>query len=484
MSAAHRQGAMRPPGARSRPVRTRLASARASPSGRVEDLVPPQGSGSPHSRRNAGLGTAAGVAAAAVWCYSAWHAPAATAAAAAALLWDSASNTSVPELRAGGSEFNEQVLARCVALRQPYRPFPGLRNRHLSTVSAALLRTPPELNYRRDHLRMADGGYVTLDWPAATRGLPADAPILLALPGIAGGSGDAYVKALLGRAVGQGYRGVAMNSRGCGGGPITTPQFYSASYTGDLKAVTAELRRRHPSAPIFAVGWSLGASILVNYLGEAGDDTPVNAACAMCAPWRLDKADETFEEGVMGKVYSRNMGSSMHELVAPHAHMFARDERYDVDAILRCRTVREFDEQVTRRTFGWDSVEEYYHHSSPVHALPDVAVPLLAVSAADDPIAPSEWIPVDHFATAKRSALVVTPSGGHLGWVNAEAGPVGAPWTDEGVMEWFQAVELALAQRGELKAGGGGEDEPSAVPDTSEPAVPAVTPAAKAAMRR
>lgn len=37
----------------------------------------------------------------------------------------------------------------------------------------------------------------------------------------------------------HGLRAVVFNSRGTSDGPVTTPQFYSASYTGDMRAVVA-----------------------------------------------------------------------------------------------------------------------------------------------------------------------------------------------------------------------------------------------------
>lgn len=45
-------------------------------------------------------------------------------------------------------------------------------------------------------------------------------------------------------------------------------QFYSASFTGDLRQVIAHVLGRYPKSNVYAVGWSLGANILVRYLGE------------------------------------------------------------------------------------------------------------------------------------------------------------------------------------------------------------------------
>lgn len=112
---------------------------------------------------------------------------------------------------------------------------------------------------------MADGGHVTLDWllergaqsprgaaveelaagaaaaaaaaplsadEAALPALRPDSPVVLLLSGIAGGSADSYVKHFVAGARAQGFRPVCFNSRGCANGPVTVPQFYSASFTG------------------------------------------------------------------------------------------------------------------------------------------------------------------------------------------------------------------------------------------------------------
>lgn len=61
--------------------------------------------------------------------------------------------------------------------------------------------------------------------------LPENAPVLLMAAGIAGGSHDTYVKHFGHMARQRGIRPVGFNSRGTAGGPLTTAQFYSASYT-------------------------------------------------------------------------------------------------------------------------------------------------------------------------------------------------------------------------------------------------------------
>ena len=47
-------------------------------------------------------------------------------------------------------------------------------------------------------------------------------------------------------------------------------QFYSASYTEDIRQVVRHVGSRYPEAKLYAAGWSIGANILVHYLGQVG----------------------------------------------------------------------------------------------------------------------------------------------------------------------------------------------------------------------
>jgi predicted alpha/beta-fold hydrolase len=138
-----------------------------------------------------------------------------------------------------------------------------LAARGQSTIWPVYFRAHPRsVSYWRECVRCADGGHVTLDWlleprgargdaseaaaapsaaqeeaaaPSAPNALPplrADSPVLILLSGIAGGSADSYVQHFVAMARQRGMRPVCFNSRGCANGPVTVPQFYSASFTG------------------------------------------------------------------------------------------------------------------------------------------------------------------------------------------------------------------------------------------------------------
>lgn len=63
--------------------------------------------------------------------------------------------------------------------------------------------------------------------------LPAEAPGTSV--GLTGGSHDSYVKHMVLACRTSGLRAIVFNSRGTSDGPVTSPQFYSASFTGDVR---------------------------------------------------------------------------------------------------------------------------------------------------------------------------------------------------------------------------------------------------------
>lgn len=60
-------------------------------------------------------------------------------------------------------------------------------------------------------------------------------------------------------------------------------------------------------------------------------------------------------------------------------------------------------------------MDAYYAGSSSALSFPNVAVPLLCIQAADDPIAPEAAIPYKAIEENPNCILAVTPYGGHLG---------------------------------------------------------------------
>uniref|UniRef100_UPI00358F0FA7 protein ABHD1-like n=1 Tax=Myxine glutinosa TaxID=7769 RepID=UPI00358F0FA7 len=98
-------------------------------------------------------------------------------------------------------------------------------------------------------------------------------------------------------------------------------------------------------------------------------------------------------------------------------HREVLESKYDVDYVLKARTVWEYDERLISIMFGFRSNGDYYHAASPFHKVPAILVPVLCLNAADDPLSPECAFPVEAIQTSPCVALAVTEHGGHLAFL-------------------------------------------------------------------
>lgn len=89
-------------------------------------------------------------------------------------------------------------------------------------------------------------------------------PMLITLHGLSGGSHEAYLRCVLEPMSKEGWESCVINSRGCAKSSITSGVLYNARATWDIRQVVKWLRKTYPNRPLFGIGFSLGANILVN----------------------------------------------------------------------------------------------------------------------------------------------------------------------------------------------------------------------------
>ncbi len=87
-------------------------------------------------------------------------------------------------------------------------------------------------------------------------------PVIVTLHGLAGGSNEIYLRAVLNPLVDAGWEACVVNSRGCANSKITTGVLYNARATWDLRQTVQWLRKRFPNRPLFGLGFSLGANMM------------------------------------------------------------------------------------------------------------------------------------------------------------------------------------------------------------------------------
>ncbi|KAG0219800.1 hypothetical protein BGX33_000642 [Mortierella sp. NVP41] len=320
----------------------------------------------------------------------------------------------------------DYILKKCPSLSDPskgalFRPTLWMTSGHFQTAYAAFrdFNSVYNIPYERELLSTPDGGTVSIDWAPSVNTMPADdTPTLVLLHGLTGGSHESYIRALVETMTkDHGYRCVVFNARACANTELTSAQLYCGSWTDDLRMVVKHIRKTLPEAKLMSVGFSLGANILMNYMGEEGDQCEFLGAMSVGNPFDLMGTCLAIERGWLGsKIYSPAMGGNLRRIFMKHTKWFENSDIVDVDLVRRGVSIRDFDDAVTRRVFKYRTVHEYYRMASSSQRILDIKRPFLCLNALDDPIAVSECLPRDEVRENPFGLLATTARGGHLGW--------------------------------------------------------------------
>jgi len=229
-----------------------------------------------------------------------------------------------------------------------------------------------------------------------------------------------------------------MDLRGCGAGEHLAKFPVHAGRSEDVAAALAHVMETCPNSPVFLVGFSMGANLVLKLLGELGSQRPDHLAGAMAVapPIDLVTCARNMERGI-NCLYNR---SFLRTLLRT-----ANERRQRVPAELapplspRPITLREFDHRFTAPLAGFASAEEYYERASSAPLLKNIEVPTVVLTAADDPIVPVQ--PFESASYSPLAKLVVVPSGGHLGFFGKSGLDPDRRWLDWRIVDWVTGTE-------------------------------------------
>ncbi|XP_042382477.1 embryogenesis-associated protein EMB8-like [Zingiber officinale] len=325
------------------------------------------------------------------------------------------------------SKIYEGVVSKCRILHGRYLVTPWLSSPHLQTVFLNFFGRPPSVAYRRQLFSLHDGETVALDWLLTSdvvdvagassftgTSISKDdiTPITVVVPGLTSDSFSPYLRHCSYSIAKHGWHAVVSNHRGLGGISITSDCFYNAGWTQDVREVINYLHQEYPRAPLFAVGTSIGANILVKYLGEEGQNTPLAGAASICSPWDLVVGDRFISRKLMQRLYDKALAIGLKGYAQLHQSTLTRLANWE--GIKKSLSVRDFDNHATCHVGRFETVDAYYRCCSSVNFIGNVAVPLLCISALDDPVCTTEAIPWDECRANKNVILATTRHGGHL----------------------------------------------------------------------
>ena len=303
-----------------------------------------------------------------------------------------------------------------------FQPAPWLKNPHLQTLWAALIRRQPQLPLRRERIELPDGDFMDIDWRAEDKGNE-NGPIVVILHGLTGSIESKYARGQMNALAALGCRPVLMNFRGQSGEPNRLPRAYHSGDTGDLDYLIQLLKQREPGTPMAVVGYSLGGNVTLKWLGEQGDKAPVKCAVAVSPPFDLGKCALAIRQG-LSRGYQNKLLREMHETLREKLDGDVQAP-IDIPPLEELTDFFSYDDAITAPLHGFRDVQHYYSEASCIGYLKQIRIPSLVLHALDDPFMSPDIVPSEE-QLSESVTIELSPHGGHVGFVASDrvASPV------------------------------------------------------------
>lgn len=314
----------------------------------------------------------------------------------------------------------------------PFEPF--FKNGHLSTI-AGNFWSRPETEHRWPVTAVRYQPEPEVEVLVHAQ-YPGRDPIgeLILVHGLEGSSEAGYARSMAAAALEAGYAVHRFNMRGCGGSEWNPQANYHSGQTSDLLFVIGE-RRRASSAPIYAIGFSLGGNVVLKLAGELGDAARglLAGVSAVCTPIDLAAAVAQIDRPQNFIFHRRFLGRLKDRVRRRHR---IAPELYSLEHLPKVRSIYDFDEYYTSKLFGFGTADNYYRTQSSNQFLEKIRVPALVVHALDDPLIPASMYRHPAFAANPWLQLVTVKHGGHLGFISRRRPRF---WLDGLMLEWLAA---------------------------------------------
>ncbi|MCA9175315.1 MAG: alpha/beta fold hydrolase [Planctomycetales bacterium] len=324
----------------------------------------------------------------------------------------------------------------------PFVPNRWLRGGHRQTLAAAFgPRAPAPYSATPFDLRLDDGDTLVVhdDTPAGwteRRGLA------MLWHGLGGCHLSSYMTRLQHHLNGRGVRTWRVDQRGFG----QSQDCHGLGHAGrsnDVQRVVVEAIERHPAAPLWLFGFSMGGNLVLRAAGQWAEQAPpqLRAVAAVAPPVDLQSCAERLRQG-WSRIYDRKFVRRLMRALRDRQQLPGSPLR-DMDLSFTPRDLLELDDRITAPLAGFSGAAEYYRIASAKPLLPRVAVPTMILAAADDPV-----VPVDVYADVEASAenvqLHVTSHGGHVGFFARRAGDdPDRCWLDWRLLDFWAAHNTA-----------------------------------------
>ncbi len=308
-----------------------------------------------------------------------------------------------------------------------YRPSFIFKNGHINTCFPTIFRKI-EVKYRRERINTPDLDFLDIDWIKKGNN-----KVIVLCHGLEGSSKSKYIQGMAKYFSERGWDILAMNYRGCSGEINKKIKFYNMGQIEDLEEV---LKKTEDYKKVVLAGFSLGGGLVLNYLGSK-KTLPTNIHCAMavsapCDPLGSARTFVKKENRIYRDYFMKKLKSKIVE------KNILNPGKINLDGILECKTIEEFDDIFTAPQYGYRDALDYYEKVSPKHSIPNIKIPTLILMAEDDPIMSESCYPIKEAKKNKKITLEITKYGGHVGYARLFGEHY---WLEERLFEFVTEIE-------------------------------------------
>lgn len=311
-----------------------------------------------------------------------------------------------------------------------YRPPWWMPGAHIETIMPSMIRKPARVDYQRKRITTRDGDFLDLDFVYNNK-----PKIAILSHGLEGNSSKNYMVGMAAALSCEGWDVLSWNCRSCSGEMNNTPKLYHHGATEDLADVVKYVQKNNYDQMLL-VGFSLGGSLVIKYLGEHGDKVPrqvvggvafsVPCDLGACARYLFESQNEIYLNRFLGKLKMK---------IKSKAIQFP--ELFDVEGIDEIDSFEKFDSRFTAPLYDFSSADEFYKYASAGQYIKGISVPTLLVNAQNDPMFPDVCYPVDQSQHHKSLYLEMPKRGGHMGfwWPGQKRS-----WAEKRVVQFVKEV--------------------------------------------
>lgn len=310
-----------------------------------------------------------------------------------------------------------------------FKPSLLYRGSHLGTLIPHYFGNKKVSSFKRARITTPDNDFLDID--AIKNG---NDKLVILFHGLEGSSSSNYIQNMTNLLLDHEFDIVAMNYRGCSGEINRQIRMYHSGATDDIQLVLDKYIKNYKS--ISLIGYSLGANMVIKYLGEhrTGISPKIVAAIGISAPCDLKACSEVISKR-SNYIYEKRFLVSLTKKIKLKAKL--HPEAIDITLLRRIITLRDFDELYTGPIHGFKDADEYYQLNSSNRFLDGVSIPLLIINSENDPFLDHKVFPVDFASSSEYVHLMITSYGGHVGFMSRD---LKNSWADN------QALKFLLAR--------------------------------------